>query len=164
MNEDNLAIAIRPAVPEDADGIARTFLESAELHARLDSDRYWLPDREAIAARYREGQQHANDATSITQVAELAGEVVGFVDVRLTHSPDPMHREITYCHIVEIAVRQAHQHSGIGRRLLQAAEDWGRQHGAEFASLEYLTANAGAAAFYRKLGYGVAALTAIKRL
>jgi ribosomal protein S18 acetylase RimI-like enzyme len=75
-----------------------------------------------------------------------------------------MHRPITYCHIVEVAVSQAHQHSGIGRKLLQAAEDWGRQQGAEFASLEYLEANTGAAAFYQRLGYGVAALTAIKRL
>jgi len=34
------AITIRPAVPEDAEGIARTFLESAEAHARLDPERY----------------------------------------------------------------------------------------------------------------------------
>jgi len=39
-------------------------------------------------------------------VAELSREINEFVDVRLTHSPDPMHREI-YCHIVEIAVSSA---------------------------------------------------------
>jgi hypothetical protein len=38
--EYSAAIEIRPAVPKDADGIARTFLESAEYHARLDSERY----------------------------------------------------------------------------------------------------------------------------
>jgi ribosomal protein S18 acetylase RimI-like enzyme len=158
------SIVIRPAAAGDADGLTRTFLESAAHHARLDPKRYFVPQAEPIAALYREGRQHPPDATSITLVAELSGEIVGFVDVRLTHSPDPMHRPITYCHIVEVAVSQAHQHSGIGRKLLQAAEDWGRQQGAEFASLEYLEANTGAAAFYQRLGYGVAALTAIKRL
>jgi hypothetical protein len=33
-------IKIRLAVSEDADGIARTFLESAEYHARIDPERY----------------------------------------------------------------------------------------------------------------------------
>jgi ribosomal protein S18 acetylase RimI-like enzyme len=158
------SIVIRPAVAGDADGLTRTFLESAAHHARLDPTRYFVPNADLVAARYREGRQHDDAATSITLVAELSGEIAGFVDVRLTHSPDPMHREITYCHIVEIAVSQAHQHAGIGRKLLQAAEDWGRREGAEFASLEYLAANAGAAAFYQKLGYDIAALTAIKRL
>ena len=32
------AIAIRPAISEDAEGSARTFLESAEYHARLDPE------------------------------------------------------------------------------------------------------------------------------
>src|SRR5215470_1314960 len=35
-----MAITIRPAVSEDADGIAGTFLETAEYHARLDPERY----------------------------------------------------------------------------------------------------------------------------
>lgn len=158
------SMVIRPATPDDAEGLTRTFLESAELHARLDSARFWLPDGETIAARYRDGDQHPPDATSTTFVAELSGEIVGFVDARLTHSSDPMHRPFTYCHIVEIAVSQAHHRSGVGRALLQAAEDWGRQQGAEFASLEYLVANSGATAFYQRVGYDVAALTAIKRL
>jgi ribosomal protein S18 acetylase RimI-like enzyme len=76
-----------------------------------------------------------------------------------------MHREMIYCHIAEIAVSIRHQNQGIGGRLLQAAEDWGRRHGAAFASLEYHAANARAGAFYRRrMGYSVAAITAIKRL
>ncbi len=158
------SILIRRAAAGDADALTRTFLESAAHHARLDPKRYFVPQAEPIATLYREGRQHPPEATSITLVAELSGEIVGFVDVRLTYSPDPMHRPITYCHIVEIAVSRPHQHSGIGRALVEAAEEWGRQQGAEFASLEYLEANTGAAAFYRRLGYGVAARTAIKRL
>jgi GNAT superfamily N-acetyltransferase len=160
------AITIRPAVADDADGITRAYLESAAHHARIDPERYLVPSAETIAARYREGRQLPEEQDQgITLVAELDGEIVGFVDVRLDRSPDPMHREMTYCHVVEIAVRASHQSQGIGGRLLQAAEDWGRVLGAEFASLEYLAANTHAGDFYqRRMGYHPASILAIKRL
>ncbi len=162
-----IAITIRPAVSGDADGIARTYLESAEYHAGLDPERYSPPAVETISARYREGRQHPPDAAGggITLVAELSGEIVGFIDAGLAQSPDPMHREIIYCHIAEIAVSSRHQNQGIGGRLIQAAEEWGRRQGAEFASLEFHTANVRAGSFYRqRMGYRPASITAIKRL
>ena len=169
MSEANnpAVIQIRPAVPEDADGIARAFLESAEYHAGLDPERYSAPAVETIAARYRQGLEHPSQAVrkNLTLVAELSGEIVGFIDARLEQSPDMMHREIIYCHIAEIAVRLGHRNQGIGGRLLQAAEDWGRGLGAEFASLEYHAANTRASLFYQeRLGYRQASITAIKRL
>src|SRR5215475_432889 len=92
------AVTIRPAVPEDADGIARTFVESAEYHACLDPERYSVPALETIVTRYREGQQHPQTGEQgITLVAELNGEIVGFVDARLFQPQDPMHRAMTFC-------------------------------------------------------------------
>jgi ribosomal protein S18 acetylase RimI-like enzyme len=162
-----VAITIRPAVSGDAEGIARTFLQSAEYHASLDPERYSAPAVEIISARYREGRQHPPHAAgnSITLVAELGGEIVGFIDARLEESPDPMHREMIYCHIAELAVSYRHQNQGMGGRLLRAAEDWGGRRGAEFASLEYHTANIRANSFYQqRMGYRLASITAIKRL
>jgi ribosomal protein S18 acetylase RimI-like enzyme len=162
-----LAITIRPAVSEDADGIVGPYLESAEHHARLDPERYFVPAAETVAARYREGRQHPSGAgaEAITLVAELGGGIVGFVDARLDRSPDAMHREMIYCHIVEIAVRGRHQSQGIGEQLLRAAEEWGRRHGATIAALEYNGANTRAGEFYqRRMGYRVGSITAIKCL
>lgn len=158
---------IRPAVPQDADGIALTFLESAAHHARLDAERYGVPVFDAISARYREGKQHPSDANapSVTLVADIGGQVLGFVDARIERSPDPMHREMTFCHVVEIAVRESYRSQGVGALLLQTVEDWGRRQGAAFASLEYLVANTRAAAFYqRTMGYQPTAVVALKRL
>jgi len=160
-------IAIGPAVSADAGGIARAFLESAEFHASLDPERYSVPTVEAISARYREGQQHPPQAAgkAITLVAKLKDEIVGFIDARLEQSSDAMHRDIVYCHIADVAVNHRYRNQGIGQRLLRAAEDWGRREGAEFASLEYHTANIHAGEFYRRrMGYRVASITAIKRL
>lgn len=162
-----VGMKVRPAVSEDADGIARTFLESAEYHARLDPERYSIPAIEAISACYRERRQHPPEAggEGITLVAELNGEIVGFIDARLERSKDAMHREMNYCHIAEIAVISQYRNQGFGGQLLRAAEDWGRRQGAAFASLEYHAANTRASSFYQqRMGYRLASITAIKRL
>jgi GNAT superfamily N-acetyltransferase len=160
-----LKITIRPALSGDAEGITRIYLESAEYHASIDPERYSVPRFETILARYREGQHHpAMGGQGITFVAEVDGAIVGFVDAGLEQSHDLMHREITYSHVAEIAVGGQHQNQGIGGRLLQAVEDWGRKMGAEFASLEFNNKNKRAGLFYQKLGYGPASITAIKRL
>ena len=166
INEASKPAVIRQAVAEDADGITRTFLESAEHHASLDSELYFVPEVETIAARYKEGRQHPAEerAESITLVAELSGEIAGFIDARLYRPTDAMHRQMVYCLVSEIAVRREHQDHGIGGQLLRAAEDWGRQHGAEFAALEYHAANTRAGAFYQHRHYRLASITAIRRL
>jgi ribosomal protein S18 acetylase RimI-like enzyme len=159
-------ITIRMAVSEDADRIACVFLESAEYHARLDPERYSAPGIGMISAGYQARLRLPEaSAKSITLVAELNAEIVGFLDARLERSPDPMHREMIYCHIAEIAVSSRCQNRGIGERLLRAAEDWGRRHGAQFASLEYHVANMRARVFYeRRMGYRAASITVIKPL
>jgi len=87
------------------------------------------------------------------------------MDARLDESPDPMHQEMTYCHIAEIAVRSRHRNQGIGGRLLLAAEEWGQRLGAQFASLEHHAANTGAAQFYQeRMGYQPSAIILTKRL
>jgi ribosomal protein S18 acetylase RimI-like enzyme len=169
MNHDPwpLAITIRQAVSEDAGAIARAFLENAEYHARLDPERYSAPAMETISARYRDGRQHPPRAPgeAVTLVADLDGDIVGFVDVRLEPSMDAMHREMIYCHVAEIAVTSRRQSHGIGGRLMRAAEAWGREKGAEFGSLEYHAANTRASLFYRRrMGYCTASITAIRRL
>jgi ribosomal protein S18 acetylase RimI-like enzyme len=157
----------RPATSEDAAAIARIFLESAEYHARLEPERYGIPDRESVIARYRARARQMRDGNveAITLLAVIENDVVGFVDAALERSPDLMHRDLTYCHIVEIAVALSHQSQGVGERLLTAAEEWGRERGADLASLEFLAANTRAGAFYqRRMGYRVVAHTAVKPL
>lgn len=159
-------IPIRPAVSHDADGIARVYTESAEQHTALDP-RYHIPPAEVTSARYREGRQHPPEANgkAITLVAELGGEIVGFVDIHVARSPDPMQRkDILYCHVMEIAVSSRQRSGGIGARLLEAAEDWGRRQGAELASLDHLANNTRAAAFYQRMGYVPTSIKEIKRL
>ena len=164
---DPVEVHVRSAVSGDADGIALVFVESAAHHARIDPDRYAIPAIASISARYRTGQPPGTQVSSgkVTLVAELGGAIVGFVDARLDRSPDPMHRDLLYCHIDEIGVSATYRSRGVGGRLLRAAEDWGRRNGADFAYLEYHAHNPRAGEFYQnRMGYRVAAFAVIRRL
>jgi len=158
-------MTIRPACSEDAEAITRTLLASAEHHARLDPERYFVPEAEILLTRYGD-RLRSSDVTParIMLVAEHDGEVVGFIEATLDVSQDPMHKNLRFCHVGEIAVLDSHRSKGIGTRLLGAVEDWGRRQGADFTSLEYLASNTRAGAFYQKMHYRMAAVTVIKRL
>lgn len=159
------SVHVRKAVAADAEGIARVYMQSAEHHAAIDPDRYYLPDPDWIAERYRTGGQHPNpEAESVTFAAEAGGIIVGFVDARMERLFDPMHRPLTYCYVAEIAVDSGHRGQRIGGALMAAAEDWGRQRGADLVSLEYNARNPRAAAFYARLGYQPGSVVAIKRV
>jgi GNAT superfamily N-acetyltransferase len=167
VQEQRTVVILRPAVFNDAPGIARSLLESAEHHARLDSERYFVPPLETLLTRYqnRIRELSSDGPAEIMLVAEQNGEIVGFIEAKIEESPDPMHRRMTFCHVAEIVVRTQHRSQGIGAQLLRGVEDWGREHGAQVASLEYHIANTSAGSFYhRKMGYSAAAVTAIKRL
>jgi GNAT superfamily N-acetyltransferase len=69
-----------------------------------------------------------------------------------------------YCYVAEIAVSASARSMGIGAALLGAAEEWGRDQGAELAYLEYNGANRRAGLFYEREGYRVASITVVKRL
>jgi GNAT superfamily N-acetyltransferase len=159
------SVQIRTATPEDAEAITRIYTESAELHALLEPERNHVPDRSAIEDRYRRGAQHPDDVReTVTLVAEVAGQIVGFLDARLTQPLDPMYRPATYCFIADIAVAADRRGQGAGRALMQATEQWAAEHAAEFVLLEYHAKNERAAAFYAELGYRSGSVVAVKRL
>ena len=81
-----------------------------------------------------------------TFVAELNGEVVGFV----TTATDRMSR---VGHIRNLAVTPEHQHAGIGRSLIEHAVEFFRQSGMQYARIETLAQNERAANLYSKLGF-----------
>ena len=157
---------IRPATPADAAAIAAIYVESARHHVALSPERYSVPDADAVAARYRAGEQHPGGiAAAVTLVAEVEGSVGGFVDARLDAPVDPMHRPLTYLYVSEIAVAEHLRGQGLGTALLAAVEHWGRARGASLAVLEYNAANVCAARFYqRRMGYRDGSVVAFKEL
>jgi len=90
----------------------------------------------------------ADDAHRI-YVAEWDGTVVGYIhaqDYDVLYAPH-------YKNVLGIAVFAEHRHQGIGRMLLSAVENWGKETGAAGIRLVSGAGRTGAHAFYRHCGY-----------
>lgn len=90
----------------------------------------------------------ANDHDKIF-VASVNGDVVGYV-----HAAD---YDVIYAphmkNIMGIAVSGNYKNRGIGRKLLEAVEEWAKQTGAEGVRLVSGAGRTGAHEFYRRCGY-----------
>ena len=58
-----------------------------------------------------------------------------------------------YCEVVGLVVNEAHRGAGIGRRLMEAVEQWAAAHGLEQVSLRSNIVRPESHAFYEKIGY-----------
>ena len=81
-----------------------------------------------------------------TLVAEVDGQVVGFVCTRL-------YRSRSIGHVANLAVAPEYQGQGIGRSLVEAALDHFRNHGMKHARVETLANNEKARGLYPKLDF-----------
>lgn len=161
-------IRVRPIDPDrDATAVAEAMVDSSRHHAALEPERYEVLEASIVADDYRRGRQHPSStppAERTTLVAELHGDVVGFVDVRVT-VPGGGHRPERYGYISEVAVAARARRRGVGAALVRAAEDWARDAGCTWMALDYNARNVDARRFYReRLGYRPAGEIVVKEL
>jgi len=102
-------------------------------------------------------------------VAEIDGEVVGALTARLlepvTGSTDGRFKEETRLRIDYLATAAASRRAGIGTRLVQAAESWGRRVGATIAETTAFRGSALSIPFWEdRMGYEELPMSLVKRL
>ncbi|MDE3135043.1 MAG: GNAT family N-acetyltransferase [Acidobacteriota bacterium] len=128
---------IRPARAEDAAALAPLATQlgypstTADIESRLA---LILPDPNQLVA-----------------VAELSGQVVGWIHVALYLTLESG----IAVEIRGLVVEEKRRGMGLGRALLAHAEDWARQRGARAVRLRSNVVRDGAHAFYQHLGYSV---------
>jgi GNAT superfamily N-acetyltransferase len=141
---------IRPAIPDDAEGIAK-------VHVRCWQEAYagLLPqatlDRQSVPARMRlwSGQLHENRDDRWTFVAvDPASGVVGFIGgIRAPRAMfGPAYK------IPVLYVLQSHLRRGLGRKLMHALGSAMAQHGPGDVALWSLASNLPARQFYAATG------------
>ncbi len=91
-------------------------------------------------------------SSAITLVAEDAGNIAGFIIADRLRS---RRADVLIGHIITIDVLPDARRSGLGSRLLLAAEQALKRAGCENVSLEVAVDNAAALSFYKKHGYTV---------
>lgn len=115
----------------------------------------------AFHQHYAEATVDATGPNEAVFVAESGGLRFGVVHVLestsgLTGEPQG--------YVATLAVTEAASGQGIGRALMEAAEDWCRGRGLSIVALDVFAQNNGARAFYDRLGYRDETVTMIKVL
>ena len=146
-------VAIRLASMADYSECNRLGLEVHALHARNESWLFRMPDDGRLWSR-KEFAEMVEGTVSAVLLAEVGGEAVGFAHVKLIFDPNlPTHAPRLACSVDVLGVTEAWQRRGVGLRLMDAAEAWGRERRADELTLSVHAFNRPALEFYRRLGF-----------
>ena len=142
---------VRPATAEDADAIGRVQVETwrAAYQGLMPDEAIAQFDVEARRRMWREGLARTPRPGSATFVAELEGEVVGFASVGAARDEDDLSTGELYA----IYLHPTCWDRGIGRALLERAEESMRSSGFTLAILWVLEGNERGERFYRAAGW-----------
>ena len=136
------------------------------LFTELNPHTFQVPAADGLAAWFEEiGAVYRDDPNRVALVAEVDGVIVGKVSVALEEPLDPNGRELQTdlnrrrLHINSLGVAESHRRVGVGAALMRAAEEWGRERGAEVILLETEPNNPTSMPFYeQRMGFSVEAV------
>jgi GNAT superfamily N-acetyltransferase len=106
---------------------------------RLAPEIFRMPDEEGFVEFIADDSEWRSSPTSLALVAEVDGEVAGYLEASLQQPMQTARwqgqRDLgrTRLLINYVGTADKHKRRGAGTRLVAAAEEWGRSHGAEVA-------------------------------
>jgi GNAT superfamily N-acetyltransferase len=165
------AIVVRPARPGDGAGLAQSWLDAASYYAALDPDLFQVPTSQGLAEWFEQLLTRPRPPDTIWLVAEVDGQPVGDINAQLdrpiTDAARQLVREVGQLRVFvnALGVQAAYRRRGVGTRLLEAVEAWGRQQGATLISLDTFIESPLSVPFYeQRMGYQRRAIIFQKRL
>lgn len=161
-----LPASIRPATPDDLPAICALGHEVNAIHheayphvfaGRGEPER----DRAHWAASLASGDDDADESGDRQLfVAELNGQVVGFVTVAVATESHSLLQPLRFGRVGSVSVAPQHRGRGIGSGLMQRAHDWVRARGGHEIRLNVWAFNEAAQRLYvDELGYEVRSLS-----
>jgi GNAT superfamily N-acetyltransferase len=164
-------IVVRPAQPGHGTGLAQSWLDAGSYYAALDPELFQVPASQGLVAWVEERLARPRPPDTVWLVAEVDGQAVGEVHARLDR-PMPnagrqLVREVGQLRVFvnALGVQAAYRRRGVGTRLLEAVEGWGRQQGATLILLDTFIDSPLSVPFYeRRMGYQRRAIIFQKRL
>ena len=139
---EHLDIHIRAPHQGDGDGLAQSWIDTGTYYANLSPELFQVPAADGLAESLEAWILNSPSENHLVLVAEVGNQVVGAVGASFhPAAADAAHqfvRDVTFPRIIIdlLFVRPASWRQGIGRRLLTAAEAWGRDKGAVISLLE----------------------------
>ena len=162
-------IAVRPARPGDGRAIARASHDSADYYRQLAPEAFRRPDENG-QAEWFDSFLPIEDEREIALVAEIGGEVVGYLEARLEEPMNSAHYQTDptlgerRLFINALLTARAHWRRGVGSALVAAAETWGQERGATLAVLDTYAESPVSVPFWQGRGYHTHAVIMRKRL
>jgi ribosomal protein S18 acetylase RimI-like enzyme len=149
-----MAIHIRRAVEQDYEGYCNLFYEINELHRQALPEIFQQPAGSIIEKEYFLSLLNDKQVAIFLACQSSTGQPVGFVVVAVHESPHyPVLTPRRFAVLDTLAVSPAFHRTGVGRALMQQAEEWAVGQGVSEVELNVYEFNLGAQAFYRQLGY-----------
>jgi GNAT superfamily N-acetyltransferase len=152
-----MSVTIRAPRPGDGAGMARVWLSAAAYYADLDPAHFRVPPAEGESF---EGSFGTGGEDELMLVADLDSQLAGWLTARIEYPGPSAARQMTRehgwtrLHIDALMVDQAAWHQGVGTALLTAAEEWGRDRGAQVVRLDTYADSPVSVPFYeRHMGY-----------
>jgi GNAT superfamily N-acetyltransferase len=166
-----VAVAIREARADDAVGIARLSRENNIYYVELAPEFFRLPDEEGFVEFIKSGREWREGPDTLALVAEDDGAVAGYLEASLQH-PDETARwqgqrdlSNTRLFINFVGTADAYKRQSVATKLVEAAEQWGRDRGAVVALCDTFIDSPLSVPFWeRRRGYERRAIIFRKRL
>lgn len=144
-----MSITVRQARPSDVSVCVELWQALHREHEHLD-DRYRLAD-DAAQRWATDARDWTRSPTSRLWLGVAGGTAVGLLTAHL-YVPAPTFREQSLVHIDDLYVAPASRGSGLGTRLLDAAQAWAVEVGADHLRAGVLASNAAGRAFWARHG------------
>jgi GNAT superfamily N-acetyltransferase len=153
---------IREYTPADQEAIENCIIELQDFEHTLEPDRI---EGASIVRPYFESLIDAcqHQAGRIF-VAEVEGKKAGFVSVPMERSEDIISSIKDYAYISDIVLLPSYRNRGLGKALLQRAEEFARQQGAAILKIQVLARNQRAVDVYLHAGFRPYELALLKEL
>jgi GNAT superfamily N-acetyltransferase len=133
------AITVRAARPGDGPAIAQIHLQAARYYVGLAPDDFRIPDQDGLDQALDPRPEMLDDESTLFVVAEIDGEVGSVLIARLLppHARPGVQIQPdlgkTRLQIDYLETGDSYRRQGLATRLVAAAEEWGRSHGASVA-------------------------------
>jgi len=164
-------IVIREPRPGDGRDMAQIWLEFATYYAELDPGAFRIPRREGLVEWFEAANARDLGRLAHSVVAEVDGRVVGFAAGSIREPEEDAEYQLVAdvttprLDIDVVATAKHFWRRGVARRLVEALEDWAREHGAEIAlATTYIESPISIPFWEQGVGYERRAIRYIKRL